>query len=49
MLFTEGRFLPFFLVVFAVHWACARRACAKLWLLLASYAFYACWTRASWR
>ncbi len=43
MLFTELRFVPFFLLVFAVHWALRRDAGRKLWLLLASYAFYAAW------
>lgn len=43
MLFTELRFLPFFLLVFAVHWALRGERLRKTWLLAASYAFYAAW------
>jgi len=43
MLFTELRFLVFFLLVFAVHWALRSHTARKLWLLGASYAFYAGW------
>ncbi len=43
MLFTEFRFLPFFLVVLGLHWALRSDRLRKLWLLLASYAFYAAW------
>jgi len=43
MLFTEARFLAFFAVVFGVHWALRNHRARKLWLLVASYAFYAGW------
>ena len=43
MLFTELRFLAFFLVVFAVHWTLRGLRTRKTWLLLCSYAFYAGW------
>jgi alginate O-acetyltransferase complex protein AlgI len=43
MLFTELRFLPFFLLVLGVHWALRASAARKAWLLLASWAFYAAW------
>ncbi len=43
MLFTEFRFLGFFLLVFAVHWLLPWNRARKLWLLAASYSFYAAW------
>jgi len=43
MLFVEFSFLPFFLLVFCVHWALRSHLARKLWLLLASYCFYAAW------
>ena len=43
MLFTEFRFLPFFVMVFAIHWLLRGPRLRKTWLLLASYAFYAAW------
>jgi alginate O-acetyltransferase complex protein AlgI len=43
VIFTEPRFLFFFLVVFGVHWALRGNAGRKLWLLLASLAFYGAW------
>lgn len=43
MLFTELRFLPFFLVAFLVHWGISSQRGRKVWLLLCSYAFYAGW------
>jgi len=43
MLFTELRFLPFFLLVFALHWALPGPRARKAWLLLASWFFYGCW------
>ena len=43
MLFSELRFLVFFVVVFCVHWGLRRDAARKAWLLAASYAFYAGW------
>ena len=43
MLFVEGRFFLFFGLVFAVHWLLRRNSARKVWLLLASYGFYAAW------
>ena len=42
MLFVEFRFVIFFLVVFAVHWALRSNTARKVWLLLCSHFFYAC-------
>ena len=43
MLFSELRFLPFFLVAFCVHWLLRENRSRKLWLLACSYFFYAAW------
>lgn len=43
MIFTEFRFLGFFLLVFCMHWALRGERARKVWLLLCSYAFYAAW------
>ncbi len=43
MIFTELRFLPFFLIVFAAHWTLRRNTGRKAWLLLASNVFYGAW------
>ena len=44
VLFLTGTFVAFFVVVFAVSWALARRPLAwKLFILVASYVFYAGW------
>jgi alginate O-acetyltransferase complex protein AlgI len=43
MLFVEFRFFWFFLAVFAVYWSLGRNDLRKVWLLLCSYFFYACW------
>ncbi len=43
MLFTELRFLPFFVLAFAVHWLLRRESWRRAWLLVCSYAFYAAW------
>jgi alginate O-acetyltransferase complex protein AlgI len=43
MIFTEPRFILFFLVAFGVHWALRNRGARKAWLLLCSYFFYGCW------
>jgi len=43
VLFTELRFLGFFLVVFLVYWGLRWNGARKLWLLAASYLFYAGW------
>lgn len=43
MIFTELRFGGFFLLVFVVHWLLRSPRGRKVWLLLASYAFYCAW------
>jgi alginate O-acetyltransferase complex protein AlgI len=43
MFFVEFRFFWFFLAVFAVYWALRENRTRKIWLLLCSYFFYACW------
>ena len=43
MLFVEFRFFWFFLAVFAVYWSLGRNNSRKVWLLICSYFFYACW------
>src|SRR6266513_5747024 len=43
MLFVEFRFLWFFLAVFAVYWSLRWNRNRKIWLLVSSYFFYACW------
>jgi len=43
MLFTEFRFVAFFLSIFAVHWLLPSNRARKLWLLAASWSFYAAW------
>src|ERR1043166_807383 len=43
MLFVEFRFFWFFLAVFAVYWSLRENRSRKLWLLVCSYFFYACW------
>ena len=43
MLFTSPVFLAFFAVVFAASWLERSNRRRKLWLLVASYAFYAGW------
>ncbi len=43
MLFTELRFVVFFVLVLGVHWALRGRGARKTWLLLASYVFYGAW------
>ena len=43
MIFTELRFVPFFAVVLVVHWALRGPVARKVWLLAASYVFYAAW------
>ncbi|MEM8709928.1 MAG: MBOAT family O-acyltransferase [Planctomycetota bacterium] len=43
MLFVEFRFLFFFAAVLAVNWALRWNTARKVWLLGASYAFYAGW------
>ena len=43
MIFTEFAFPFFFLLVFLVHWGLRGLTSRKVWLLLASYYFYAAW------
>ena len=43
MIFTEFRFVVFFALVFAVHWALRANTARKAWLLGASWFFYAAW------
>jgi alginate O-acetyltransferase complex protein AlgI len=43
MIFTEPRFLLFFGLVFALHWALPSNRPRKLLLLAASLFFYGCW------
>ncbi|MFO1076146.1 MAG: MBOAT family O-acyltransferase [Planctomycetota bacterium] len=43
MIFSEPRFLLFFVAVFLVHWALPWNGLRKLMLLGASLWFYACW------
>jgi len=43
MLFIEPRFIYFFVIVFAGHWLLRGSTLRKLWLLAASYVFYAAW------
>src|SRR5438093_13448974 len=43
MLFVEFRFFWFFLAVFAVYWLLRENQTRKVWLLVCSYFFYACW------
>lgn len=43
MLFTEFRFAVFFAIVFAIHWMLPGNRSRKLWLLAASWSFYAGW------
>ncbi len=43
MLFNEARFFVFFAVVLCVYWTMRSNRLRKLWLLGASYAFYAGW------
>ena len=43
MIFTEPRFLFFFLVVYGVYWALRTNGPRKLWLLLVSCTFYCAW------
>jgi alginate O-acetyltransferase complex protein AlgI len=43
VIFTELRFLAFFVLVLAVHWALRSPGGRKNWLLLCSYVFYGAW------
>ncbi|MCL6749986.1 hypothetical protein KBT16_02940 [Nostoc sp. CCCryo 231-06] len=43
MVFTEFRFIFFFLIVFCIYWALQKHNHRKLWLLVCSYIFYSAW------
>jgi alginate O-acetyltransferase complex protein AlgI len=43
VIFTQGAFFLFFLVVAAVHWLLRGNRARKAWLLAASYVFYGSW------
>ncbi len=43
MLFTEFRFVVFFVVAFAVTWSLRGNTARKAWLTLCSYVFYGAW------
>jgi alginate O-acetyltransferase complex protein AlgI len=43
MIFTELRFLVFFLIVFFTYWAIRGNRARKVFLLLGSYVFYGAW------
>ncbi|CAD5919043.1 MBOAT family O-acyltransferase [Planktothrix agardhii] len=43
MLFTEFRFIVFFIIVFSVHWTLQKNQHRKILLLLCSYIFYGAW------
>lgn len=43
MLFIEAKFLVFFVAVFSLYWLLPTLVSRKLFLLLASYTFYAAW------
>jgi alginate O-acetyltransferase complex protein AlgI len=43
MVFTEFRFLFFFLLVFCIYWASQKHNHRKFWLLVCSYVFYGAW------
>ena len=42
ILFVEFRFLWIFALIFSVHWALRSNTARKVWLLVASHAFYGC-------
>jgi alginate O-acetyltransferase complex protein AlgI len=46
MVFTEFRFLFFFLIVFCIYWSLPNHNHRKTWLLICSYVFYGAW---NWR
>jgi alginate O-acetyltransferase complex protein AlgI len=43
MVFTEFRFLFFFILIFCVYWALKNHNHRKTWLLVCSYIFYGAW------
>lgn len=43
MLFTEFRFILFFIIVFSLYWGLQKNMHRKLWLLICSYIFYGAW------
>ncbi len=42
ILFVEARFLWIFAIIFLIHWALRSCTARKVWLLVASHAFYTC-------
>ena len=42
ILFVEFRFLWIFAIIFGVHWALRGHCARKVWILVASHAFYTC-------
>lgn len=43
MIFTEFRFVFFFILIFCVYWALEKNNYRKFWLLVCSYIFYGSW------
>lgn len=43
MVFTEFRFLYFFLIVFCIYWVLQKSNHRKFWLLFCSFIFYSAW------
>ncbi|ESA37596.1 membrane bound o-acyl transferase mboat family protein [Leptolyngbya sp. Heron Island J] len=43
MIFTEFRFILFFILVFSIYWKLPNKTWKKLWLLICSYIFYGIW------
>ncbi len=43
MVFTEFRFLFFFMIIFCIYWALQKHNHRKSWLLVCSYIFYGAW------
>ena len=46
MIFTEPRFILFFVIIFILYWSCPYNKIRKIFLLLCSYIFYSAW---NWR
>ena len=42
ILFVEFRFLWIFAIILGMHWALRNHTARKVWLLIASHAFYTC-------
>ena len=43
MIFTEFRFILFFILVAGIYWTLQNNKARKFWLLICSYVFYAAW------